>query len=100
MILEDVYLLVVPSNQVNMDEEKRAQAAKAKRLYTGERMDESTGMNDISSTRTMSSKYGHRFTSVWRNMDIFYRGNNQQHSGHLEKYSHSLRGQVERTRGI
>jgi vacuolar protein sorting-associated protein 13A/C len=52
IMIEDVYLLVVPSPQTNVDpeeEEKRAQAAKAERLENAEllhmrgQVEESTG---------------------------------------------------------
>jgi vacuolar protein sorting-associated protein 13A/C len=55
IMIEDVYLLVVPSPQTNVDpeeEEKRAQAAKAERLENAELLHMRGQADEPTGTRT------------------------------------------------
>lgn len=78
VLVEDVYLLVVPSPQTNVDpedEEKRAQAAKQERLENAELLhmrgdaETSAGTSSLPYPMTMSQacmRYMRRYSSITR----------------------------------
>jgi hypothetical protein len=98
ILIEDVYLLVVPSPQTNVDpdeEERRAQAAKAERLENAELL-HMRGQAEINSGTVGSCSCGRilakescfRYLGTdSRAVGVTDRKDHQQSSGHCQKYT-------------
>jgi hypothetical protein len=102
ILIEDIYLLVVPSPQTGVDpeeEEQRAQAAKAERLENAELL-HMGGQAEVSSgkssqpaaSRLSQLKMPYRgFPTVERIVGVFNGKDYQQSSDYGQKYPHPIR---------